>query len=73
MPKVIYGGQSYECGEQSVLDCLTAQGVHIPSFCHSGLCQTCMMLAISGNDPEKTKAILTDTLAVQNYFLSCVY
>lgn len=72
MPKVIYGGQSYECGEQSVLDCLTAQGVHIPSSCHSGLCQTCMMRAVSGNVPEKAKAILTDTLAAQNYFLPCV-
>lgn len=72
MPKVIYGGQSYECGEQSVLDCLTAQGVHIPSSCHSGLCQTCMMQAVSGDIPEKAKAILTDTLAAQNYFLSCV-
>ena len=72
MPKVIYGGQSYECGDQSVLDCLTAQGVHIPSSCHSGLCQTCTMRAVSGNVPEKAKAILTDALAAQNYFLACV-
>ena len=72
MPKVIYGGQSYECGEQSVLDCLTAQGILIPSGCHSGLCHTCMMQAVSGNIPEKAKAGLTDTLVAQNYFLPCV-
>ena len=72
MPKVIYGGQSYECGEQSVLICLTAQGVPVPSSCHSGLCQTCMMQAVSGNVPAQAKAGLTDTLAAQNYFLSCI-
>jgi NAD(P)H-flavin reductase len=31
-----------------------------------------MMQAVSGDIPEKAKAILTDTLAAQNYFLSCV-
>ena len=72
MPKVIYGGQSYECGDQSVLVCLTAQGVPVPSSCHSGLCQTCMMQAISGNIPENAKAGLKDTLAAQNYFLPCI-
>jgi len=72
MPKVIYGGQSFECGEQSVLVCLTAQGVQVPSSCHSGLCQTCMMQAVSGTVPEQSKAGLTDTLAAQNYFLPCV-
>ena len=32
MSKVIYGGQSYECGENSVLDCLIAHGVPVPFF-----------------------------------------
>ncbi|MGO8754603.1 MAG: 2Fe-2S iron-sulfur cluster-binding protein [Gallionellaceae bacterium] len=71
MPKVTYGGQSYECGDQSVLDCLTAQGVSIPSSCHSGVCQTCMMRAVSGEAPEKAKSGLKSTLAAQNYFLAC--
>lgn len=71
MPKVIYGGQSYECGDQSVLDCLTAQGVSIPSSCHSGICQTCMMQAVSGTVPEKASSGLKSTLAAQNYFLAC--
>lgn len=71
MPKITYGGQSYEAGDLSVLDCLTAQGVPIPSSCHSGLCHSCMMQAVSGNVPEKAKAGLKDTLAAQNYFLAC--
>jgi ferredoxin-NADP reductase/ferredoxin len=71
MAKVIYGGQSYECGDNSVLDCLTAQGVPVPSSCRTGACQTCMMRAIEGVVPEKARAGLKPTLAAQNYFLAC--
>ena len=71
MAKVIYGGQSYECGENSVLDCLTAQGVPVPSSCHSGICQTCLMRALDGEVPEKAKTGLKPTLAAQNYFMAC--
>jgi len=71
MAKIIYGGQSYECGENSVLDCLTAQGVTVPSSCHSGVCQTCLMQAVDGEVPEKATAGLKPTLAAQNYFMAC--
>ncbi len=71
MAKVIYGGQSYECGTESVLDCLTAQGVSVPSSCRSGICQTCLMRAISGEIPGRARAGLKPTLAAQNYFMAC--
>ncbi len=71
MAKVIYGGQSYECGSDSVLDCLTARGVPIPSSCRSGVCQTCLMRAVSGEVPAQAQAGLKPTLAMQNYFLAC--
>jgi ferredoxin-NADP reductase/ferredoxin len=72
MPIITYGGQSYRCKEQeSVLDCLTAHGVTIPSSCHAGLCQTCMMQAVNGNVPASTQQGLQSTLAAQNYFLAC--
>ena len=71
MAKVIYGGQSYECGTESVLDCLTAQGVSVPSSCRSGICQTCLMRAVSGEIPERARAGLKPTLAAQNYFMAC--
>ncbi len=71
MAKVVYGGQSYECGESSVLDCLTAQGVPVPSSCHSGVCQTCLMRAVNGEVPEKAQAGLKPTLAAQKYFMAC--
>ncbi len=72
MPKVIYGGQSYECADQSVLECLTAQGVPVPSSCHSGLCQTCLVQAVDGEVPDRAQAGLKPTLVAQNYFLACV-
>jgi len=71
MPKIKYGGQSYECGDQSVLDCLTAEGVHIPSGCRSGICHSCLMCAVDGAVPAKAKEGLKPTLAEQNYFLAC--
>lgn len=71
MPKISYGGQSYESGEQSVLDSLTARGVHIPHSCRSGVCQTCMMQAIHGRPTPKSQEGLKPTLIEQNYFLAC--
>ncbi|MBI1174149.1 MAG: 2Fe-2S iron-sulfur cluster binding domain-containing protein [Sideroxydans sp.] len=71
MPKVNFGGQSYDCKDKSVLDCLTAQGVAIPSSCHSGICQTCMLRAVGGNVPPKAQEGLKPTLIDQNYFLAC--
>jgi len=72
MPIITYGGQSYQCPEQvSVLDCLTAPGVTIPSSCHAGLCQTCLMQAVDGNIPASAQTGIRNTLAAQNYFLAC--
>lgn len=72
MPRIIYGGQSYVCNKQeSVLDCMTAHGVTIPSSCRSGLCQTCMMRAVKGKVPLAAQIGLKPTLAAQNYFLAC--
>lgn len=71
MPKVKFGGQSYDCNGVSVLDCLTAQGIAIPSSCHSGLCQTCMMQAINGRVPGHAQKGLKPTYIEQGYFLAC--
>ncbi len=72
MPSITYGGQSYQCKEhESVLDCLTAHDVSIPSSCHAGLCQTCLMQAVTGKVPEAAQIGLKPTLAAQNYFLAC--
>ena len=72
MPRITIGGQSYECkNQQSVLDCMTANGVTIPSSCRSGLCHTCMMRALKGKVPSAAQTGLKPALAMQNYFLAC--
>ncbi|MDD4962837.1 MAG: FAD-binding oxidoreductase [Gallionella sp.] len=71
MPNILYAGQTYTCEGQSVLDCLTAQGISIPSSCRAGSCQTCLMCAVSGTLPELSQRGLKPTLVVQHYFKAC--
>jgi NAD(P)H-flavin reductase/ferredoxin len=73
MPSIVYEGRTYACTPgESVLDCLTRHGVLLPSSCQSGVCQTCMMHAMSGPIPETAQQGLKDTLKIQGYFLACV-
>lgn len=72
MSRITYDGQSYECGPNTVLETLAAYGVAIPSSCHSGLCQTCMMQATKGAVPDAAQAGLKPTLAAQGHFLACI-
>ncbi|ADE12602.1 2Fe-2S iron-sulfur cluster-binding protein [Sideroxydans lithotrophicus] len=72
MSSITYGGQSFQCkAQESVLDCMTAHGVIIPSSCHAGLCQTCLMQAVKGKVPASAQAGLKSTLVAQNFFLAC--
>lgn len=73
MPTIVYEERAYACeAGESVLDCLMRHGVLLPSSCQNGVCQTCMMHAISGVIPEEAQKGLKDTLKVQGYFLACV-
>ena len=71
MPKIHFGGQSYDCDGKSVLDCLAAHSITIPSSCRAGICQTCLMQATSGKVPENSQNGLKPTLVAQGYFLAC--
>jgi len=72
MPKLTYNSITYTCPEnQTVLDVLHAHDVPVPSSCHSGVCQTCLMQAVKGTPPEAAQKGLKDTLKAQNYFLAC--
>ena len=63
---------SSQCHEhESVLDGLTAHDVTIPSSCRAGLCQTCLMQAVTGKIPAIAQVGLKQTLAAQNYFWVC--
>lgn len=72
MPNLSFNGNTYHCAEdQSVLEALTGHGVPIPSSCRNGICQTCMMQAVSGELPTGSQNGLKETLKIQNYFLAC--
>jgi ferredoxin-NADP reductase/ferredoxin len=72
MPNIAYEGVEYECNPgQTVLDCLTAQGIAVPSSCRTGVCQSCLMRALGGGVPEVAQAGLKPTLVAQGYFKAC--
>jgi CDP-4-dehydro-6-deoxyglucose reductase, E3 len=71
MPKILFGGQSYNCDGVSILDCLAAHNVILPSSCKAGICQTCLMQATSGKVPLNAQNGLKPTLVEQGYFLAC--
>lgn len=73
MVSIVYEERTYACEPgESVLDCLTRHGVLLPSSCRNGVCQTCMMHAVSGPVPEQAQNGMKDTLKLQGYFLACV-
>jgi len=73
MPTINFEGQDFICEEnETVLECMTRNGMLIPSSCQSGACQTCMIRALEGTPPAEAQNGLKDTLKQQNYFLACI-
>lgn len=73
MAKVTLGGQTFELGpRETVLSALLRSGVHVPSSCRVGACQTCLMRATRGAVPATSQYGLKDTMKARGYFLSCV-
>ena len=70
---ITYNGTSYatEPGE-TILTCLERQGVNIPSFCRSGVCQTCLVKVTEGTPPARAQAGLKDSWKRQGFVMSCV-
>jgi CDP-4-dehydro-6-deoxyglucose reductase len=66
-----YAGKTFDCEGQTVLDCLTAHGVAVPSSCKSGICQSCLMRAVEGKPPAAAQVGLKPTRVAQGYFLAC--
>jgi len=56
---------------ESVLECLERSGEQIPSSCRSGVCQSCLMQATSGDVPPESQKGLKPTLASRGYLLAC--
>ena len=70
--RIHYEGHPYELlpGE-TVLAGLQRQGVPIPSFCRTGVCQTCLVRATSGRPPANSQAGIRETWAERGCFLAC--
>jgi CDP-4-dehydro-6-deoxyglucose reductase, E3 len=71
-PRVQFENTSYELlpGE-TLLDGLERQGVQLPSFCRTGVCQTCLVRATSGRPPASSQAGVAATWAERGCFLAC--
>lgn len=73
MAVVTFENKHYELNsDESVLEGLQRHGVSIPSSCCSGICQTCLLLAVKGTVPTEGQKGLKPTLQQQNYFLACI-
>ncbi len=72
MSKLTFDGIAYNrTAEESVLDCLTRHGVVVPNSCRSGICQSCMLRAVSDDPPAAAQKGLKETQKEQRYFLAC--
>jgi NAD(P)H-flavin reductase len=70
--RVGFGGRSFELlpGE-TVLSGLERQGVAVPAFCRTGVCQTCVLRATQGRPPPRSQVGLAESWAEQGCFLAC--
>ncbi|NUM52110.1 MAG: 2Fe-2S iron-sulfur cluster binding domain-containing protein [Candidatus Hydrogenedentes bacterium] len=74
MHDIHFQNERYAAREgESVLDCLLRNGFAMPHSCKSGVCQSCIMRAVSGTIPAKAQTGLRDTLRAQGYVLACCF
>lgn len=72
MSTITFQNQRYVLRDQeSVLDGLLRHGVHIPSSCYSGVCQSCLMRSVDGAPPAAAQEGLRGSLRERGYFLAC--
>lgn len=70
---ITYEGQQYEpTNGETVLTCLERHGVKVPSFCRSGVCQSCLLKVTAGTPPPKAQVGLKESWKRQGFVLSCV-
>jgi len=71
-PRVQFENTSYELlpGE-TLLAGLERQGVQLPSFCRTGVCQTCLVRATRGRPPASSQAGVAASWAERGCFLAC--
>lgn len=73
MATLRFEGSDFACNSnESVLECLERHGVPMRSSCRSGVCQSCLLRAMSGDPGAAAQQGLKETLKAQNYLLACV-
>lgn len=66
-----FEGQAYTLAGQSLLDCLNIASPQVPSGCRAGVCQSCLVRAVSGAVPPRAQAGLPEHFVARGLFLAC--
>jgi CDP-4-dehydro-6-deoxyglucose reductase, E3 len=70
--RIHFEGQPFELSPgETVLAGLERQGKKLPSFCRTGVCQTCVVRAVRGQPPANSQAGLADSWVERGCFLAC--
>lgn len=73
MAELSQQGQRVECTDgETVLEALAREGIKVPSSCRVGVCQACLVQAVSGDPPTEAQVGLREALRKQGCFLACV-
>jgi CDP-4-dehydro-6-deoxyglucose reductase len=70
--RIHFAGKPYDLAPgETVLAGLERQGVKLPSFCRTGVCQTCVVRATRGQPPEASQTGIADAWSARGCFLAC--
>ena len=72
MAHIVYQDSQFESlPDESVLDTLLRNNIHIPNSCRAGLCHACLMRCVKGDVSAEAQKDLKPAQKEQNYFLAC--
>ncbi|HKO94126.1 MAG TPA: 2Fe-2S iron-sulfur cluster-binding protein, partial [Polyangiaceae bacterium] len=71
--RIDFEGTAYELSPgEPLLSGLERRGVQLPSFCRTGVCQTCLVKAKRGRPPPLSQVGLKEVWVAQGLFLACM-
>jgi CDP-4-dehydro-6-deoxyglucose reductase len=71
--RIHFEGRPFELEPgETVLGGLERHGVRLPSFCRTGVCQTCLVKATAGRPSARSQEGLKDSWVQQGCFLACL-
>jgi CDP-4-dehydro-6-deoxyglucose reductase len=70
--RIHFEGQAFDLlAGETVLAGLERHGKKLPSFCRTGVCQTCVVRAVRGHPPANSQVGLADSWVEGGCFLAC--